>query len=166
MEDRTLCPKNPNSSILERSKIIKLNMFNISATQIWKDSTSAWMFGRTLMSYSRLLHARVRSCATLHPSIFHTHAWCPSSCSRQLWQVSHIATYTTPDLLLKYPDETFATCVWRKIKHLKHVSETFAKTPKNAWKAIAKHMQHPYKNTCKHVWNIRNIQIKTLATYV
>jgi hypothetical protein len=33
----------------------------------------------------------------------------------------------TPDLLLKHPNETFTTYVWRQMKHLKHTSETLAK---------------------------------------
>ena len=37
----------------------------------------------------------------------------------------------TPDLLLKHSDATLATYVLRLMKHLKHASETLAKTPKN-----------------------------------
>jgi hypothetical protein len=32
---------------------------------------------------------------------------------------------------LKYPDATLATCKRRQMKHMKHVSETLAKTTKN-----------------------------------
>jgi isocitrate dehydrogenase kinase/phosphatase len=48
---------------------------------------------------------------------------------------------------LKHLDTTLATYKRRQIKHLKHGSETFAKTLKNTKKIIA---------------NIRNIQIKHL----
>jgi hypothetical protein len=58
---------------------------------------------------------------------FLRHAQRPNSCSKQMWLVSHIATYTTHNLLLKYSDKTFTTCVWRKMKHLKYLSETLAK---------------------------------------
>jgi hypothetical protein len=34
-----------------------------------------------------------------------------------------------PDLLLKHPDVTLLTYVWRQIKHMKHASETLAPTP-------------------------------------
>jgi hypothetical protein len=34
-----------------------------------------------------------------------------------------------PDLLLKHPDATLSTYVWRQIKHMKHASETLALTP-------------------------------------
>jgi hypothetical protein len=49
------------------------------------------------------------------------------------------------------------------MKHLKHVSETLIKTHK---KTIAKHTQDPDKIFATYVWNICNIQINTLATYV
>jgi hypothetical protein len=38
------------------------------------------------------------------------------------------------DLFLKHPDATFAT--YKKIKHLKYVSETLAKTPEKHLKTI------------------------------
>jgi hypothetical protein len=40
------------------------------------------------------------------------------------------------DLLLKYPDATLATYVWRQVKHLRHVSETLAKTPEKHCKTF------------------------------
>jgi hypothetical protein len=55
--------------------------------------------------------------------------------------------YATPDLLLKHPDAIFATYKRRKMKHLKHVSETLAKIREKHLKTIA---------------NIRDIQIKYL----
>jgi hypothetical protein len=36
--------------------------------------------------------------------------------------------YATPDLLLKHPDATLATYILRQMKHMKHASETLAKT--------------------------------------
>jgi hypothetical protein len=38
----------------------------------------------------------------------------------------------TPDLLLKYPNETFATNARKQLKHLQYTSETLVKTPGNA----------------------------------
>jgi hypothetical protein len=55
------------------------------------------------------------------------------------------------DLLLKHTDTTLATSRKRQMKHLKHVSETHAKTFEKHLKTIAKHMQDPDK---------------TLATYM
>jgi hypothetical protein len=66
---------------------------------------------------------------------------------------------------LKHPDETFATYVYRQVKHLKHTSETLAKTPEKHMKSHCKNIQHPDKTLAKYVSNICNIQI-TLATYV
>jgi hypothetical protein len=37
----------------------------------------------------------------------------------------------TPDLHLKHSGATLATYIRRQMKHLKHTSETFTKTPKN-----------------------------------
>jgi predicted RNase H-like nuclease len=37
----------------------------------------------------------------------------------------------TPDLLSKHPNVTFTTYVSRQMKHLKHASETLAKTLQN-----------------------------------
>ena len=45
------------------------------------------------------------------------------------------------------------------MKQLKHASKTFAKT-------LEKHTQHPDKTLVTFVWNICNIQINTLATYI
>ena len=41
----------------------------------------------------------------------------------------------TSDLLLKHSDETFTTCVWRQMKHLKHASEILEKIHENIWKS-------------------------------
>jgi hypothetical protein len=54
------------------------------------------------------------------------------------------------DLVLKHPDAINATYVRKQIKHLKHVSETLAKTTEKHLKTFATRMQH---------------QIKTFATY-
>jgi hypothetical protein len=43
----------------------------------------------------------------------------------------------TPDLLLKHLDTTLATYVSSQMKHLKHASETLAKTPQNHYKTYA-----------------------------
>jgi hypothetical protein len=37
-----------------------------------------------------------------------------------------------PDLLLKHPNEIFATYIRKQLKHLQHKSETHVKTPENA----------------------------------
>jgi hypothetical protein len=37
--------------------------------------------------------------------------------------------HATPDLLLKHPNITLATYVWRQMKHMKHASETLVATP-------------------------------------
>jgi hypothetical protein len=52
---------------------------------------------------------------------------------------------------LKHLDSIVAAYKRRQMKHLKHASETLAKTPEKHLKTIA---------------NVCNIQINTLATYV
>jgi hypothetical protein len=52
------------------------------------------------------------------------------------------------------------------MKHLKHASETLTNTHGKHLKTIVKHTQHPNKTLVTYVWNICNIQINTLATYV
>jgi hypothetical protein len=42
-----------------------------------------------------------------------------------------IAICASTNLLLKHLDKTFATYVYRQMKHLKHTSKTLAKTPEN-----------------------------------
>jgi hypothetical protein len=42
-----------------------------------------------------------------------------------------------PDLLLKHPDATVVIYKRRHMKHLKHTSETLAKTPEKHLKTIA-----------------------------
>jgi hypothetical protein len=89
----------------------------------------------------------------------------------------------TLNLLLKHPDATLATYVWRQIKHMKYAFETLAATPdlllkhldetlatyvRNSWNTRNMHMKHlqkTHENT-SYGWKICNIQIKTLATYV
>jgi hypothetical protein len=47
-----------------------------------------------------------------------------------------------------------------KMKHLKHMSETLAKTPKNTWKAMIKYMQHSDKKHLQtYVWNIGLVRL-------
>jgi hypothetical protein len=53
----------------------------------------------------------------------------------------------------------------RLIKHLKYASKALAKTPKNTWNHC-KYMQHRDKSLTTYAWNICNIQISTLATYI
>jgi hypothetical protein len=76
-----------------------------------------------------------------------------------------------PDLFLKHSDATLVTNVRRQMKHLKHASETFAKTPEKHLKSLQKHTQHPYKTlanmcetyaTCKLTYdkNTCNIYVK------
>jgi hypothetical protein len=106
----------------------------------------------------------------LHPGRPHVaSALCPTphapsnSCNRRVtWQLVQ-----TPNLLLKHPDATATTYVWRQMKHLKHASETLEK--KHTWKTLennCKHTQHPHKTLTTYGWNICNIQINTLVTYV
>jgi hypothetical protein len=90
------------------------------------------------------------------PSDSHTHV-------RHLVATSDGCHSTTPDLLLKHSDKTFTTCVWIQMKQLKHASETLAKTPENTWEAIAKHMQHLYKNTCNTC--VKHMQYPNKNTY-
>jgi hypothetical protein len=61
-----------------------------------------------------------------------------------------IVTCVIPDILLKHPDETFATYVCRLMKHLKHVSKTLTKTShekllQNICNIQIKHLQHMCK---------------------
>jgi hypothetical protein len=62
--------------------------------------------------------------------------------------------YNTCDIRPKV--ETLETCIRNTCKNIW----------KNTWKTIIKHTQHPDKTLTTYVWNICNIQISTLATYV
>jgi hypothetical protein len=75
---------------------------------------------------------------------------------------------------LKHPDAILATYKRRQMKHLKHASETSAKTCEKHLKTIATHTQHPDKHTCnirlkKKVGTLEtdacNIRVQTIATY-
>jgi hypothetical protein len=102
--------------------------------------------------------------ARVAPSASHTHARCPNSCNRRLWQMSHIATCTTPR-------STFETSIsnnWNmRLKTYQTIETCLWNTTMNRLeKSIAKHMQHLDKTLATYVWNICNILKKTLATYV
>jgi hypothetical protein len=52
----------------------------------------------------------------------------------------------TPNLLLKHPDATLATYVWRQMKHIKHAYETLAATPDPFFK-------HQNETLAIYLWN-------------
>jgi hypothetical protein len=52
---------------------------------------------------------------------------------------------------LKHSDATLPTYKRRQMKHLKHVSETLAETPKEHLKTIANIKQHPDKTLGTYV---------------
>jgi len=64
---------------------------------------------------------------------------------------SHAHLCATPDILLKYPDAIFATYNRRQMRHLKHVSETLAKTREKHLKTVVTHSQHPDKTFTTYV---------------
>jgi hypothetical protein len=94
------------------------------------------------------------------------HAWCLNSCSRWLRQVTHIATCTTSR-------STFETSKWnnydirtKQLKYSRHASETHIKTHEKTLKKQIANIQHSDKTLVIYEWNICNIQINTLTTYV
>jgi hypothetical protein len=73
----------------------------------------------------------------------------------QLLQHTSQDKWSTWNIRLK-TNETLETCIWNTWK-------------KNTWKTLEnhwKHTQHPDKTLTTYVWNICNIQINKLATYV